>query len=587
MADATPLLKQWNPTVLTKLLGEKKYNFTSETTSDRNAIKLIVYTPDRLKDQPKLEEDLTKLSKVKSNNLSWERSSKKTSASKTITPTEVTIKEKKYILVYKPLSSDPGNTSSADKHGKLTIKLKPSEISSLTTISLKTAVPDEVKRKSEYFNKNEKEKGTELYPIEITNKWLTPEQMIKRTKYYLHSKSSQTTKDGNGKTRKGLDLPKDVVNEFDALFTRVLDNTSTSVKVNLSLSPASAEFFEVLSAVKMAVLLRAKNKYLLEDVLFLPKEDVRGVVTPKIYIPKASNFPLLDYYVSIKKLTGNHEIDTKNAIKISVKSHISSPTVETNTIKLDQVFHSEQELISWYAGIKNSTTKAKEKYPMQVAESALEMKKSSGAGAMFPIETLAKFLNEEIKETTKKEIINVLEKFGQKKINAFESKNYTKIEILNALIKTIKIVGTNLKKYKKETLLSDAGIKGTPLTIMTEVFKKVLTTDKIKPNQVGITVQNLAFICERVLATGSKPPSHLKLNFYKMFYDQVLAKYQIAYAMPTINKTGGDMVKFKYLAVKNWNKEYEEIKKQADQYWLQLRGKSGTNKVNDAIGISV
>ena len=377
MADATPLLKQWKPTVLTKLLGEKNYNFTSETTKDKSAIKLIVYTPDRLKDQPKLEQDLTKLSKIKSNNLSWESSKSKTSASKTITPTEVTIKDKKYILVFKPLSSNPGNASSADKTGKLTIKLKPSEIKSLTTISLKTAVPDEIKRKSEYFKKDEKEKGDELYPIEITNKWLTPEQIIRRTKYYLHSKSSETKKDGTGKTRKGLDLPKEVLKEFDELFNRVMNSNSTYVKVNLRLSPASAEFFEVLSAVKLSILMRAKNKYILDDVLFLPEQDIKGVIVPKIFIPKASNFPLLDYYISIKKLTGNHEIDTKNAIKISVKSHISSPTVETNTVKLDQVFHSEQDLIKWYSGIKSTQVKTIQSGPKEVAESALKMKNFS------------------------------------------------------------------------------------------------------------------------------------------------------------------------------------------------------------------
>jgi hypothetical protein len=321
--------------------------------------------------------------------------------------------------------------------------------------------------------------------------------------------------------------------------------------------------------------------------LFLPKEDIRGSIQPKILIPKAANFPLLDYYVSIKKLTGNHEIDTKNAIKISVKSHISSPTVETNTIKLDQVFHSEQELMKWYSGIKDSKVKSIQKYPMQVAESALNIKKSGGSIPMFPIETLAKFLNEEVADKTKEELIDVLSKFGQKRYNAFTSKNYTKVEIINAVVKTIKTVGPNLKNYEKETLLLNAGIKGTLLSIMTEVFQTILPTDKIKSNQVGITVQNLSYICERVLAAGSKPPSHLGLNFYKMFYDQVLEKYQIAYAMPTINKAGGDTVKFKYLAVKNWNKEYEEIKKQADQYWLQLRGKSSTNKVGDAIGISV
>jgi hypothetical protein len=122
---------------------------------------------------------------------------------------------------------------------------------------------------------------------------------------------------------------------------------------------------------------------------------------------------------------------------------------------------------------------------------------------------------------------------------------------------------------------------------MTEVFRNVLSTPDIKPEQVGITVQNLAFMCERILAAGSYPTSNLKLNFYKMFYDMVLTKYKIAYAMPTINKKGGDTVQFKYLAIRNWNKEYEQVKKEADQYWISLRGKSGTNKVADAIGLSV
>jgi hypothetical protein len=586
MADATSTLKQWNPKILLELLGEKKYNFTAETTSDKGAIRLIVYTPDRLKDQPKFEQELTKLAKVKSNNLSWQSSSSK-SGSKTITPTEVTIKDKKYILLYKPLSSDPGNTSSADKYGKLTIKLKPSEIKSFTSISLKTAVVNDTKRKAEYFKKNQKEKGDELYPIEITNKWLTPEQMVQRTKYYLHSKTRQVVRNGKNQTIKGLNLPKEVVDEFDKLLARVMDPNTLDVRVNLSLSPSSAEFFEVLSAVKMACLLRAKNKYITQDVLFLPKEDIRGSIQPKILIPKAANFPLLDYYITLKKITGNAEIDTKNAIKVSVKSHISSPTVDTNTVKLDQVFHTEQDLIKWYSGIKDSKVKSIQKYPMQVAESALNIKKSGGSIPMFPIETLAKFLNEEVADKTKKELIGVLSKFGKKRYNAFTSKNYTKIEIINAVVKIIKTVGPNLKNYEKETLLSDAGIKGTPLSIMTEVFQTILPTDTIKSNQVGITVQNLSYICERVLAAGSRPPSQLGLNFYKMFYDQVLAKYQIAYAMPTINKAGGDTVKFKYLAVKNWNNEYELLKKQADQYWLQLRGKSSTNAVGDSIGISV
>jgi hypothetical protein len=587
--DKTTTLNQWDPKVLLKLLHEKKYNFTVEGTNDKNTLRLILYTPDRLKDQPALEKELTILSKNKNNNLSWDSAKSKTSSSGTIIPTEVTIKDKKYVLIFKPDKFDPRKTSSADKYGKLSIKLKPSEIKVFTNINLQTVVTDAQIRHNDYLKKGKiKDDGSNLYPIEITNRWLTIEQMIKRTKYYLNSKSSKKQKDANGNLIKGLDLPKPVLKEFDSLFSRVMDGTSLSIKINLNLSPASAEFFEVLSAIKMAALLRAKNKYLIEDVLFLPKEDVTGSIQPKIYIPKEPNFPLLDYYVTLKNLTGNHEIDAKNAIKISVKSHISSPTVETNTVKLDQVFHTEQELIKWYSGIKNQTVKATQKYPMQTAESAISVKLSGGSAPMFPIETVSKFLNEEIAGKTKEELTEVLEKFGQKNYNTFSLvKIYTKKEILDAVVKIIKIVGPKLKTYRKTTPLSDAGIKGKDLAIITEVFQKILITDKIKADQVEISMQNLAFICERVLAAGSRPPSHLKLNFYKMFYDQVLAKYKIAYAMPTINKKGGDTVKFKYIAVKNWNKEYEEVKKLADQYWLQLRGKTSTNAAGDAIGISV
>ena len=151
--SADSKLKQWNPKILLKLLGEKKYEFTTETTREEDTIRLLVYTPDRLKDQPKFEQELTKLSKVAKNNLSWQPSKDK--SSKTITPTEVTIEDKKYILVYKPLDSTPGKTSTVDASGKVkSIKLKPSEIKSFTSISLKTAVPDDAIRKT-YFKENE------------------------------------------------------------------------------------------------------------------------------------------------------------------------------------------------------------------------------------------------------------------------------------------------------------------------------------------------------------------------------------------------------------------------------------------------
>ena len=78
--------------------------------------------------------------------------------------------------------------------------------------------------------------------------------------------------------------------------------------------------------------------------------------------------------------------------------------------------------------------------------------------------------------------------------------------------------------------------------------------------------------------------SDTRYNFYKMFYDQVLERQKIVYAMPT---RYGTVLKYKFFAVKNWNKEYEAIKKVADRYWMSLRGKSSTNNVADAMGIDI
>jgi len=189
--------------------------------------------------------------------------------------------------------------------------------------------------------------------------------------------------------------------------------------------------------------------------------------------------------------------------------------------------------------------------------------------------------------------MKTLKFFGRKnrnlsKIKKLNGKNfYTEKEIQDAFIRSINILGPKIRNLNKTQPLEEFITDQKDLDIITKVFKIVLPTADIPPDEVGITAQNMAFICERILALSSTPKSLTKYNFYKMFFDKVLAEYQILYAMPTINRKNGDRVKFKYLSSNNWIKEYEMVKKAADQKYLQLRGKSGTNKVNDAIGVNV
>jgi len=93
------------------------------------------------------------------------------------------------------------------------------------------------------------------------------------------------------------------------------------------------------------------------------------------------------------------------------------------------------------------------------------------------------------------------------------------------------------------------------------------------------SVNNLALLCERVLVETSKRDGQSQFNFYKMFYDQVLVKNQVAYAM-TSRETVGDEVKLKYSFVSAV--DFGKYKK-----WIALRSKNYANNMQDALGMAV
>jgi len=72
-----------------------------------------------------------------------------------------------------------------------------------------------------------------------------------------------------------------------------------------------------------------------------------------------------------------------------------------------------------------------------------------------------------------------------------------------------------------------------------------------------------------------------------MFYDQVLEKKHIIYAVPT--RLGSTQIKFKYLAYANWLEEYNNWKGDMEKAWISLRGKSNPNKLGTtgALGINL
>jgi hypothetical protein len=373
----------------------------------------------------------------------------------------------------------------------------------------------------------------------IVNDWLTPEEIVRNVEKYIKSQ------DIEGQAKKQI---------LELLKLTLKDNNS-SIPFNAPNDIVPAEFYEILTAIKLGVLLRANDKTTFKTLGIPPKLNLSQSKI-RIKIPKQANMPLLDYYLSIKKDDDNDD----DALKISVKSKVKSP--ETNTVKFADIFDDKKSVENWYNELINSAIKKNERGQKIIAESAMEIYQGAGKGGMFsgraqvgvPLNAVLNLLNDANQNS---KIVSILkEKF---KLSDKETVNFKN---------SLQTIFDNIRILKKDDDL---------IKVITD-RKELLSVSAIISNnlkQGGLPAEakfkNIGIICEKILQTASKKTNQTNYNFYEMFFDEVLRKKELAYAITTIN---GGQLKYNFYSKVNFASEYKN--------WIELR-----SKATDVIGLSV
>lgn len=381
-------------------------------------------------------------------------------------------------------------------------------------------------------------KPSDIVPS-IVNEWLTSAEMIDNVKQYV----------------KSVELEKKVEDEILDLLAKTGKDKSISIPFDAPKDLVPAEFFEVLTAVKLSVLLE-KNDTRTREILGIPEKMNLSRSKIKIYIPQQANFPLIDYYISI---TASEKKDEDSALKISVKSKVKSS--KANTVKFKDVFDTKKDVTDWYKGLSSKSLKDQQKGPKIVAESAMDVYTGYKGKALFgvPIVAMLNLLKDDkvnITPLVKKEFIS---KKCTTTVAQFES--------------ILKQIFAKIMTVTKDTDLSEVLDKNNYLNAsnLIQLYMKK-TGGKGVDNSVG----NIAYLCERLLVTSSKEDSSTNYNYYQMFYDEVLTKKQIAYAVSSMQ---GKMLKYNFYSLVNFKQEYAN--------WLALRSKNSPNALVDVIGIDV
>jgi len=368
----------------------------------------------------------------------------------------------------------------------------------------------------------------------IVDEWLTPDEIVANVKKYLNT----------------LTLPDQDIKAMFMLLDLTIKDSEQSINVGkLDKNLVPSEFFEILTSIKLAVLMRSNNKKI-RGIFGVPKKMDLSKCKIKIMIPKQANMPLLDYYVSVS-LTNNPD---DKVMRVSVKSKVASAS--TNTIKFNDAFESDKELKTWY----NNTKKKDQIGQMSIADSAINA--PSGKSLIYPIKALAKLFD------VRRDLIKAsLDQF--RKPDKFDLANF------EAAVKTLSNNMQNLvKKSKLETVLkSDKQLNEMIRFMKANLFQKgnKIITD--------LTVENASFMCEKIVSKATQKELERVgggMNFYQMFYDQILESRQIAYAVA--DKTG-NMINYKYYSKVNWKAEYVN--------WVSLRSKNLINNLNDTLGMDI
>jgi len=423
----------------------------------------------------------------------------------------------------------------------------------------------------------------------VVGQWLTAIEMKKRILQHIDENSSLSADDNKS--------------YHDLLKAAIQPNTNP-IKYDVPKNENNAEFFELVSAINLASLLKNKNSYITDTLLDMPDKykKILGTKDVKIYVPSDSTFALLDYFIDYKGVAdmklSQLDKETKS-LKISVKAKLSAAaegkyaTGDTNTIKFTDLFDGDLKNVDeWYKNLskyKLEDLKKQQYGPKIIAYAGVESSITK-LGTMYPIKALGQLLSVgQDKVNIKKQLAKTLIAFGQKKVVNFKGPGkteYTNDEVTAAYMDIITNLSSNIANYRKEDPLKvDMVSQKKNYDIVLAALPLILQTSKSQ--KIKENVANIGVICERVLQNSSSKESESKYNFFYMFYDQVLEKKHIIYAVPT--RLGSTQIKFKYLAYANWLSEYKNWQGDIEKAWIGLRGKSNANHLGDygALGISV
>jgi hypothetical protein len=383
-------------------------------------------------------------------------------------------------------------------------------------------------------------KKSGLKPIDIVpsivNDWYTPEQIVKNVQMYISKQ----------------DFSPEIEKELYSLLDATIKDKKLTIPFNVKKDLIPPEFFEVLSSVKLGVLLKSEDP-MIRRVLGIPKEMPLRNSKIRIWIPQKANEPLIDFYIDIS--TGTNST-IEDSLKISVKSKIAGEYV--NTVKFIDIFKTEKDVNDWYKSL-NSGVKPKQKGQKIISENAIlgyNRYRGKTMGSV-PILSIYNLIKED-----KTKITKIISKF----------KN---IDMM-CLEKYLKVVVANLSSAKYTTPLSEyIGQNGITESEFIKIQNAITSNIVMRGNKIPeISVWNLAHLCEKFLEQSAMEGSPTNYNFYQIFFDEVLKKKNIAYAVTTKD---GNNVKFNFYTKINYEKEYKN--------WIGLRSKNSANQPNDVIGL--
>jgi len=419
-----------------------------------------------------------------------------------------------------------GGKTGSVKIGKVHIQCKPNEANMGTRIGSKGFKPTDIKPS-------------------IVNDWITADDIVRNVKMYM----------------KTLDLAEETEREIVKLLDDTVKDTNATIPFETTKDLIPPEFFEILTAVKLAKLLSGNDKNIRRILGIPPRMDL-NTSRIKIKIPMKSNFPLIDYYISI---TPTENKDEETALKISVKSKVRSAS--SNNVKFNSIFVNKYSVQRWYKRFNGSPKlKQEQKGPSIIAEAAMDAYTSSGSAgkivAMVPLMALRDLI-----EKDKAKILSVMSKvfISGRGIDA------------DVLVRVIELIIANRTKISYKTPLSDLVKDNKDLL---RVSQMITDSTKTAAGDVEITVYNLAYMCEKILMASSTKGSPTSYNFYQMFFDEVLVRKHLAYAVAEIKTAGPKMLlHYGYYSLVNFEKEYGD--------YIKLKNKGAPNKPSDAIGLDI